>query len=164
MKRLRWLPHPTASLVLWVVWLMFNNTIAPAHVVLGGILGIAIPWVTRIFWPEQLRLRHPLIALRLTVVVLYDIVIANLNVARLILGPVSALRPAFVQLPLQLESPYAISTLASIITLTPGTVSAKLSEDRRFLLVHTLDVDDQAALVAEIKQRYEGPLKEIFEC
>jgi multicomponent K+:H+ antiporter subunit E len=48
--------------------------------------------------------------------------------------------------------------------LTPGTVSAKLSEDRRTLLVHTLDVDDEAALVAEIKQRYETPLKEIFEC
>lgn len=164
MKRLRWLPHPVSSVALWIIWLMFNNTIAPAHIVLGAILGITIPWMTRVFWPEHLRLSNPLVALRLFFVVLYDIVIANLIVARLILGPVSALRPAFVELPLQLQSPYAISALASIITLTPGTVSVYLSEDRRTLLVHALDVDDQNALVAEIRQRYEAPLKEIFEC
>ena len=164
MKRMRWLPHPAASLVLWLIWLMFNNTIAPAHLVLGAMLGIAIPWITRAFWPEQLRLSRPLVALRLVIVVLYDILIANLIVARLILGPVSALRPAFVQIPLQLQSPYAISALASMITLTPGTVSANLSADRRTLLVHVLNVDDKEALVAEIKQRYETPLKEIFEC
>ena len=165
MKPLRWLfPHPVSSLALWIIWLMFNNTIAPAHVLLGAILGIAIPWLTRIFWPEQLRMGNPMTALRLVVIVLYDIVVANLIVARLILGPVSALRPAFVELPLALRSPYAISALASIITLTPGTVSASLSEDRSKLLVHVLDLDDEDALVAEIKQRYETPLKEIFEC
>jgi multicomponent K+:H+ antiporter subunit E len=164
MKRLRWLPHPILSLALWIIWLMFNNTIAPAHVLLGALLGIAIPWMTNVFWPEQLRLSHPLVALRLFFIVLYDIAIANLIVARLILGPVSALRPAFVELPLQLQSPYAISALASIITLTPGTVSVYLSEDRRTLVVHALDVGDQDALRAEIKQRYEAPLKEIFEC
>ena len=164
MKQLRWLPHPVFSLVLLIIWLMFNNTIAPAHIVLGAILGIAIPWMTRVFWPEPLRLSNPLVALRLFFIVLYDIVIANIAVARLILGPVSALRPAFFELPLQLQSPYAISALASIITLTPGTVSASLSKDRRTLLVHTLDVDDPAVMIAEIRQRYEAPLKEIFEC
>jgi multicomponent K+:H+ antiporter subunit E len=164
MKRTRWLPHPVSSLALWIIWLMFNNTIAPAHLVLGAILGIAIPWITHVFWPEQARLSHPLTALRLFFIVLYDIAVANLKVARLVLGPVSALRPAFVEVPLQLQNPFAISSLASIITLTPGTVSASLSADRRTLLVHALDVDDRDALVAEIKQRYETPLKEIFEC
>jgi multicomponent K+:H+ antiporter subunit E len=164
MKRLSWLPHPVSSLALWIIWLMFNNTVDPAHIVLGGILGISIPWITRVFWPEHLRLSNPLIALRLFFIVLYDIVIANIAVARLILGPVSALRPAFFELPLQIQSPYAISALASIITLTPGTVSSRLSEDRRMLLVHTLDVEDVDAMIADIKQRYEAPLKEIFEC
>lgn len=164
MRPLRWLPHPFASLALLIVWLMFNNTIAPAHLLLGAILGIVIPWITSAFWPERVSLSNPAVALRLFAVVMYDIVIANLTVARLILGPVAALRPAFVQLPLDVQNPYAISALASIITLTPGTVSAKLSEDRRVLLIHALDVGDKDAMMAEIKQRYEAPLKEIFEC
>jgi multicomponent K+:H+ antiporter subunit E len=50
--------------------------------------------------------------------------------------------------------------------MTPGTLSADLSDDRRHLLVHAFDVDDdaaQAALIAGIKARYEAPLKLIFE-
>lgn len=163
-KRLAWLPHPLATLILAVVWLMVNNTVAFAHILLGAFLGIVIPWMTRAFWPEQLFLRHPLVALKLFFVVIFDIVVANLNVARLILGPVSALRPGFVEYPLQLRTSHAISALASIITLTPGTVSSRLSPDRRVLLIHVLDLDNQDALIAEIRQRYETPLKEIFEC
>jgi multicomponent K+:H+ antiporter subunit E len=54
--------------------------------------------------------------------------------------------------------------LASIISLTPGTVSADLSDDRKTLLVHGLDVDDEAVLVEQIKRRYEAPLLEVFAC
>lgn len=159
----KWLPHPLTSLALLLMWLVLNSSIAPAHVLLGALLGWGIPFVTSRLWTRQMDFHRPIVALRLLVVVLYDIVVANLIVARLILGPVSALRPAFVRIPLRLEEPYAIWTLASIITLTPGTVSAVLSEDRRSLLVHALDVEDEAALIAEIKQRYEAPLKEVFE-
>lgn len=164
MRRIAWLPHPLATLILALVWLMLNNTVAFAHIVLGVFLGILIPWMTRVFWPETLSLRHPLVAFKLTCTVIYDIVVANLIVARLIIGPVPALRPAFVGYPLQLQTSHAISTLASIITLTPGTVSARLSQDRRVLLIHVLDLDNAADLIAEIRQRYEAPLKEIFEC
>ena len=54
--------------------------------------------------------------------------------------------------------------LAGIVTMTPGTVSADLSDDRRTLLVHGLAIDDEAALIRSIKTRYEAPLKEIFAC
>lgn len=159
----KWFPHPVTSLALLIMWLILNSTLAIAHVLLGLVLGWSIPWATRAIWNRQMSLRRPAAALRLTGTVLYDIVVANLIVAKLILGPVSALRPAFVRVPLDIQEPYAIWTLASIITLTPGTVSSVLSEDRRSLLVHVLDLDDEDALVAQIKQRYERPLKEIFE-
>ena len=53
---------------------------------------------------------------------------------------------------------------AFVIGVQAGTVSADVSEDRRTLLIHALDVDDQDAMIRQIKQRYERPLKEIFEC
>jgi len=90
--------------------------------------------------------------------------VANLVVARLILGPVRRLRPAFIRLPLDLNNEFAIVLFTHSLSLTPGTVSADLSADRRFLLIHALDVEDEAQLVARIKQRYEAPLKEIFPC
>jgi multicomponent K+:H+ antiporter subunit E len=160
---MRPVPHPVASLSLWALWLIMNGTVAPAHVVLGGILALVIPWATRTLWPETLRFRNATAFLGLLGIVLYDIVVANVVVARLILGPASRLRPAFVAVPIDLSNPFAVSALASIITLTPGTVSSELSEDRRTLLVHALDVDDAGALVATIKSRYERPLMEIME-
>lgn len=164
MKTGRWFPYPYASAVLLVLWLMLNSTLAPAHLLLGAFLGWSIPLLSSRLLGRNVRLHRPLLAVRLLLTVMMDIVIANLTVARLVLGPRSALRPAFIQVPVDLREPYAVFTLACIITLTPGTVSSRLSEDRKWLLVHALDVNDEASLIAEIRQRYELPLKEIFAC
>lgn len=161
MRRL--LPHPLLTPILALVWLLLNNSFSPGHILLGLLLGWFIPWFTLRFWPERVRLRRPLTLLRFIGVVLYDIVVANLVVARRILGRPAALRPAFVSVPLELKTDLAISLLANTICLTPGTVSARLAPDRRCLLVHGLHVPDAGALVASIKQRYEAPLKEVFE-
>jgi len=162
MKRL--LPHPLLTPVIAALWLLLNNSIAPGQVLLGLALGWAIPRFTLAFWPEPVRIRKPLALARFTAVFLYDMLLANLTVARLILAGPRRLRPAFVTVPLDLSDDFAISMLANIICLTPGTVSARLSADRRELLVHALDVGSPAALVTTIKTRFEAPLKEIFEC
>ena len=70
--------------------------------------------------------------------------------------------PAFVKVPLDVQGDFTVTALASIVSLTPGTVSADVSDERDYLLVHVLNVDDEAALIAEIKTRYEAPLKEIL--
>ncbi|HEY9239885.1 MAG TPA: Na+/H+ antiporter subunit E, partial [Burkholderiaceae bacterium] len=74
----------------------------------------------------------------------------------------AAPRPAWVRVPLVLDDPVAITLLATIITTTPGTVSCVVDEGRREIVVHALDCDDAAAMAAQIKQRYEAPLKEIL--
>lgn len=159
-----WLPHPALSIFMWILWLLLVNEFSAGHLVLGGILAWLIPYLTQEFWPESMVMRKPMVALRFVLLVLWDIVIANAVLAVRILGPSKKLQPAFMTLPLDLQQDFAITLLASTISLTPGTVSADLSMDRRALLIHVLHVDDIDASVAELKQRYEAPLKEIFEC
>lgn len=161
MRRL--LPHPLLTLSLTILWLLLVNQLSAGHVVLGALLGWLIPFATSSFWPERLRIRHPLTLLRLLGVLFSDIVRSSFLVAWLILQGPRRLRPVFVEVPLALETDLAISLLANTISLTPGTVSTRLSADKRTLIVHTIDTGDAAALVAEIKQRYETPLKKIFE-
>lgn len=160
----RWLPHPLLTPLLAIVWLLLNNSLAFGQVVLGLLLGWAIPRFTLAFWPEQVRIRRPGRLLRLAGVFLFDVIVANLAVAKLILAGPRRLHPAFVVVPLDLTDELAISLLANIICLTPGTVSAQLSADRRRMLVHALDCTDPQALVADIKTRFEAPLKEVLEC
>jgi multicomponent K+:H+ antiporter subunit E len=160
---MRLLPHPLLSLALWAAWLALNNSVAAAHVVLGALLGWAIPLASfHLIDGPSPRLRRPGLMLRLGAVFLYDIVVANIEVARRILGPEAAIRPGFVRVPLDLTDAWAIATLAGIITMTPGTLTADVADDGSYLLVHALHVDDEGALIATIKSRYEAPLREIF--
>lgn len=161
MRRL--LPHPLLTVTLAILWLLLVNQLSAGHLVLGVLLGWLISFATSRFWPEHIRIRHPLALLRYLLVLIIDIVRGSFQVAYLILRGPARLRPAFVSVPLALRTDFAISLLANTISLTPGTVSALLSADKRTLIVHTLDTGDADALVAEIKQRYEAPLKKIFE-
>lgn len=157
------LPHPLLSLTLTLVWMALANEVSAGSLVMGLILGVLVPIGTAAFWPDRPRVRRPLKIVEYVLVVLYDIVVANLQVARLILFvPNDRLRSRYVTIPLALTSPEAITVLAGTITMTPGTLSAELSADGGALLVHGLDVPDPDALVAEIKARYEARLMEIF--
>ncbi len=164
--RFRLVPSPLLSLALLVTWAMLNESASAGQLLLGTVLAIVVPWFTERWRPDRPRLRRLDTALRLALVVLVDIVKSNLTVARLILGREERISPGFVWVPLTLRDPHGIVTLAGIITMTPGTLSADLSDDQRFLLVHAFDIDGEAAraaLVADIKARYEAPLLQIFE-
>ncbi len=161
MRRL--LPHPLLSLVLWTSWLALNSTMAPAHVLLGALLAWVLPLtglhLTDGTWP---RLHRPLVAVRLALRVLRDILVSNVEVARRVLGPESAIHPGFLRVPLDLTDDWAITTLAGIITMTPGTLTADVAPDRSYLLVHAFHIEDAAIIIKDIKVRYEAPLKEIY--
>jgi len=156
------LPAPLVSATLLAAWLLLNQSLSIGHLLLGAALAWAVPWVCERFRDDRPRIGRPGAIVRLGAVVLYDIVVSNIEVARRILGPESAIRPRFVWVPLDIRDPHGIAALAGIITMTPGTLSSDLTDDRRHLLVHAFNVDDEAALVASIKARYEAPLMEIF--
>lgn len=156
------LPYPLQSVTVLATWLVLNNTVAPGQVLIGTLLAVVLPLGVRRLVPVVVRARHPWLATRLLLRVAGDIVVANLQVALLILGPERRLRPAFVRIPLDTTDPISTAILAGIITLTPGTLSVDTLDDGRTLLVHALDVTDAQALVASIKKRYEAPLRVIF--
>lgn len=159
----RWLPHPLLTLVLTLLWLALSNEFSPAVLLMGIGLGMVIPIYTAHFWPDRPTIRSPLRAVGLIAIVVYDVAVANLQVAYLILfRRPDQLRTRWITVPLDLTSPEGITVLMATITLTPGTVSSDLAADGRSLLVHCLDVGDEAELVRQIKQRYERRIAEIL--
>ena len=161
MKR-RMLPSIPQSLTVFAFWLLMAQDVSPGNVILALLLAWLMPLLAARLEREFARLGRLRGVFRLIGIVLRDIVVANVTVARQVLGPESRLKSQFVWVPLDLTNIHGISALASVCTLTPGTVSAELSEDRRYLLLHCLSIDDPEALVTEIKSRYEAPLREIF--
>lgn len=158
----RFLPSPPLSAAVFVLWLLLVGDFSPGHVLLAALLALLLPPLAGLLQPERARFGRAVLIGMLTRRVLWDILLSNIEVARRILGPERVLTPTFVWLPLDLTNIHGITALASIITLTPGTVSAELSRDQRHLLVHCFNLKDAQALMATIKTRYEAPLKEIF--
>jgi len=160
LDRLRF-SQPWLSLTLFIMWQFLSDGISGGSIVLGLILAWAIPLITQAFWPDPPAIikgwRAPAYLAR----VLWDIVVASVEVARLILSP-NKPRPMFLCYTLELEHPLAISILASTISLTPGTVSADVSDDNKLLLIHVLDGDDEQEVIDTIRDRYEQPLLEMF--
>lgn len=155
-------PQPWLSLLLFVIWQFLSDGVSGASVVLGLFLAWLIPQITQGFWPERPAFIHPWRMPAYLTRVLMDIIVASVSVARLILSP-RAPKPMFVCYPLELEHPLAISILASTISLTPGTVSADVSDDNKTLLIHALDAQSEQEVIDAIKTRYEKPLLEMFK-
>ena len=156
-------PHPLLSALLVVVWCLLTNGISLGTVVFGVILGVLIPIATAAYWPDRPPVARPFRLVIYCLIVIYDIIKSNAQVAwQILFKPDSSLQPAWIVIPLDLKKPEAITLLAGSITLTPGTLSADLSADGTALLVHALHAPDPDGVRDDIKSRYERRLKEIF--
>lgn len=157
-------PHPLLTVALTLVWLALVNKVTVGNIVLGAAMGIVVPILTSPYWPGRPRIKSIPKGIAYCLLVMWDICVANVQVARIILFKRNSdLRTKWVTVPLELTSPEAITILAGTITLTPGTISTVLSANATSILVHCLDAEDEEAVRNQIKARYEARLKEIFE-
>lgn len=161
---MRLVPHPLLSLTLVIVWLGLVNTVTLGNLILGAVIGLSIPMLTAAYWPDRPKIGRPFKIAEYALIVLWDIVVANVQVAAIILfRPEREIRSHWIPVPLELTSAEAISVLAGTITMTPGTVSAMLSADGSSILVHCLHTEHPDSVRDGIKSRYESRLKEIFQ-
>lgn len=159
----KFLPHPIFSLVLLVAWLLLNNSFTVGQILLGSLFGWLLPLWTQKFCESDFAMKKPKVLVKFMTLVLWDILVSNFLVAKQVLGKTSKLEPTFYRVPLDIKSDIGISWLANTISLTPGTVTCDVSLDKTFLEIHSLHTQDIAGDIAEIKQRYEAPLIEVFE-
>ncbi len=158
----RVVPSLPLTLTIIVFWLLMTDSFNLGQALLGLLLGLVVPLSAARLDREFARIGSLRPLPKLIATVLWDILVSNVRVAIQVLGPEKRLHPGFIWVPLDIGNIHGIAALTSLITLTPGTVSAALSDDRRYLLVHVLNLADETALVDEIKKRYEAPLMEIF--
>lgn len=160
----RWLPHPAMSGFVLVIWLLLNQSLAPGHFLLGAVLGLAGGGVLSRLEPPPLRIHNHHRLLVLAAHVGWDIVRANVELLLIILSRrARRVRSGFVRVPLQLTDPYGLALLACIITSTPGTIWMTYESRERVLLIHVFDLVDEAVWIQTIVERYEQPLREVFE-
>ena len=160
MKRI--IPHPLMAFSLVLMWLLLNQSVAPAHIIVGSAIALATSWVMAALGVQGPRVRLTMAIPRLMAVVLSDIVRSNLAVARIILSRHTQPTSGFVRIPLETSNRYCLAALACIITSTPGTLWMEHDSRNNTLLLHVLDLVDEKHWIELVKQRYERLLTEIF--
>ena len=160
----RLLPSPLLTLALIVMWLMLNRSISPGQIILGVIFGVAAPALLAPLRPARPRIRHPWVLTKLILRVGHDVIESNIDVFWTLLRRRSQpVHSRFIQIPLELRDPSGLASLAMITTVVPGTVWCELARDSSSVLLHAWNAPDPDAFIAMYKERYEGPLIQIFE-
>lgn len=158
------LPAPLLSAALLLVWLALARSVSPGQVLLGLALALAIPIRTTKMRLTEVRVRRPMVIVRFILVVIRDVLASNLEVAWGVLTWWRRKPDAkFVVIPLELSDPTGLAVLSMVTTVVPGTVWSELALDRSALLLHVWDAPDEEAFIARYKDRYERPLREIFQ-
>lgn len=160
----RWLPYPLLSLGLLLMWLALNQTLAPAHLLLGGVIAVVGGLTLAKLNLPPTHAKRPKAFILLMAKAFADVVRSNVAVIRIILfPPTRGAVSGFVRIPLEMRSPYGLAILGGIITAAPGTCWVDYESDTGILMIHVLDLIDESEWVDTIKMRYERLLMEIFE-
>jgi multicomponent Na+:H+ antiporter subunit E len=150
------------NLLLALLWAAVVGSVDPAHLLTGFFVGYLVLWLARPVLGPTRYFGKLFEALRFAVFFVYELVLSNVRVAWDVLTPRAYRRPGVVAVPLDAETDVEITLLANLVTLTPGSLSLDVAEDRRCLYVHAMFVDDVDQLRKDIKKGFERRVLELL--
>lgn len=145
----------STNLLLAFVWAALTGSFSLVTLLTGFALGFAALWIIQPLTGASTYHARVFAWIRLVVMFHYELLVSSFAVAWDVLTPRHRARPAIVDIPLAVRSDAGILLLTNLISLTPGTLSLDVSEDRRTLSIHAMFADDPDALRAAIKSGME---------
>jgi multicomponent Na+:H+ antiporter subunit E len=150
------------NMVLAVVWALLIGSIDLPNLFVGFLLGYGVLWLSQpLLGGTKYFRRGPQLVLFLAFFV-KELIVSNMVVALEVLTPTRLRRPGVVAIPLDAKTDAEITFLANVVTLTPGTLSLDVSEDRSMLYVHTMFLESPEALRKSIKDGFERRILELM--
>ncbi len=150
-----------ANLLLTFIWVALTGSFEFPNVVFGFILSFFLLWIiTR----GSGNVRYFKLVPRVVAFFFffsYELIKANLQVAYEVSTPKLNMKPGIVAVPLDIKSDFEITMLANLITLTPGTLSLDVSEDKSVLYVHAMYITNKEDFIRSIKNGFEKRIMQI---
>lgn len=153
------------AVILALIWAAITASFSPANLILGGAIAFVTLWFIRERVASPFLFRRFLRLSGLALLFLYELLLSAIRVAILVLTPdlKGQLRPAIIAFPLTAKTDVQITLLANLITLTPGTLSVDVSEDRKFIYVHAISAPNADELIESIASGFEAKIIGAFE-
>ena len=151
------------NLLLALAWVALTGQLTPVNFGFGFAVGFLLLWLVRHASGELSYFRKVWQIIKFAGFFIWQLLLANMRVAYEIVTPPHTMRPAVVAVPLDVTRPAAVTLLANLITLTPGTLTLDVAPNGETLYVHAMHVQDADTFRREIKEGFECYIKEIFE-
>ena len=149
------------NLILALTWAALQGELNAINFVSGFLVSAAVIYIFRRMFFRPLYFRKVVLGVMLALVFVKELVKSNLAVLRVVFRLRPQVRSGVIAVPTELTSDIALTLLANMITLTPGTLTLDISADRRYLFVHTLNLDDPEDVKREIRTAFEAYLREL---
>lgn len=148
---------------LAIIWMLLRNEFSPIEFFIGYVVGIALLFVLRRFLTFDFYFRRVIAIFKLIILFLWELILANIDVIKIVLSPKLDIQPGIIAVPTKLKTDWEVTLLASLISLTPGTLSMYFSEDGRTLYVHSIHVPDKEAMIKQIHNTFERAIMEVTQ-
>ncbi|MFQ3542693.1 Na+/H+ antiporter subunit E [Halobacillus rhizosphaerae] len=149
------------NIIIAVMWMFLSESYSFSTFFVGFLLGMALLFVFQRFIPDSFYMIRVWKVIKLILLFVRELVLANVDIVKLVYKPKLDIQPGIFALPIELKSNWEITLLANLITLTPGTLSIAVSEDHRTIFVHAMDVPDVEESINEIKDTFEKAIMEV---
>lgn len=150
------------NILLAIIWVLLWGSWSLINFAIGYAVGALLIFALRGFIGQGFYLKRLWAGVILLLVFAKEIVHSNIVVMLQVLRPRLNIKPGIVAVPIEVKNPWEITILASLITMTPGTLTLDLSDDNRTLYVHAMNVPDTEKLITKIKQDFEARILEVF--
>lgn len=150
------------NVLLAVIWAAATASFSLTNLCVGYVLGYATLWLLQPAMQPSNYFRKVPQAGRFLAFFGWEMIRANLRIAYDVVTPTHHMRSGIIAVPLEAETDLEIMLLANLITLTPGSLSLDLSDDRKTLFVHAMFVEDPEEIRRDLKDGFERRLLELL--
>ncbi len=162
-------PHRTppatmfaGNLLLALLWVAMSGRFDVASLVLGFVFGYLVLFLLQRVVGRSAYFTKSVLLVRFIGFYIVEVVRANLRVAIDVVTPASRAKPAVVAVPLEARTDVEITLLSNLITMTPGSLSIDVADDRSVIYVHSMFVDDPEEFRRAIKDDLERRVLELL--
>ncbi len=150
------------NLILALVWALATGSLSELNLILGFIVGMIVLYLVGSAVGDRRYVERVFRVLGLILTFLWELLASSVRVAVDVLRPNLRMKPAVIAVPLDIEDDAQITLLANLISLTPGTLTIDVAEDKSCLYVHAMYGRDPEALIDDIKRTFEARIREAF--
>ncbi len=148
---------------LAIIWMLLRQDYSLLEFAIGYVVGLALLYVLRRFLMFDFYFRRVIAIFKLILLFLWELILANIDVIKIVLSPKLNIEPGIIAVPTKLKTEWEVTLLASLISLTPGTLSMNFSDDGKTIYVHSIHVPDKEAMIKQIHNSFEKAIMEVTQ-